>query len=100
MNPRSGIDQHKIADDFGYVLFVNDAYKLIAEFETRSTSRQGFRKYRYAPTEVYCINFMITECCSRGSLSSKSLGLFSSKGFIFVNRLLEKISQITLGGPT
>ena len=31
--------EHKISDNFGYLLTVDDAYKLIAEFETRSTTK-------------------------------------------------------------
>ena len=31
--------EHKIANNFGYMLSVNDAYRLIAEFETKTTTK-------------------------------------------------------------
>ena len=88
--------EQKKADNFGYVLSVNDAYKLIAEFETRSTTKFSCFKVDkgFGNIGMYEQNFIA------GALCSRSLSLFSFKDFIFVNRLLEKISQNTLGGPT
>ena len=86
---------HRISDNFGYVLTVGDAYKLLSDFETRTTTKfscfkadKGFGnigKYQMESFQKDCHDCKINVARFGPQTSRDFL-------FVFVNRLLKENS--------